>query len=77
LVPGEKDIGQEVDLVVTRYLNRGQIPAGMEWLRHPPRWSASGAGCSFRAMPSAKARIRVCTAHSLILSGATECRLPS
>ena len=33
LVPGEKDIGQEVDLVVTRYLNRGQIPAGMEWLK--------------------------------------------
>lgn len=31
LVPGEKDIGQELDLVVTRYFNQGFVPAGWGW----------------------------------------------
>ncbi|MWV12668.1 transcriptional regulator [Pseudomonas sp. R-28-1W-6] len=32
LEPGEKDLGQEVDLVLTRYFNEGQMPAELGWL---------------------------------------------
>lgn len=32
LLPGEKDLGQEVDLVLTRYFNEGQMPAELGWL---------------------------------------------
>lgn len=32
LQPGEKDLGQEVDLVFTRYFNKGQMPAQLGWL---------------------------------------------
>ncbi|WP_437880545.1 alginate export family protein [Pseudomonas sp. LRF_L74] len=32
LVDGEKDIGQEIDLVMTRYFNEGQMPAELGWL---------------------------------------------
>ena len=32
LQPGEKDLGQELDLVLTRYFNEGQMPAELGWL---------------------------------------------
>ncbi|MDP3845020.1 MAG: alginate export family protein [Pseudomonas sp.] len=32
LVDGEKDLGQELDLVLTRYFNQGQLPAQLGWL---------------------------------------------
>jgi alginate production protein len=32
MVPGEKDIGQEVDLVLTRYFDEGRIPPSLGWL---------------------------------------------
>lgn len=32
LRPGEKDLGQELDLVFTRYFNQGQMPAHLGWL---------------------------------------------
>jgi alginate production protein len=32
LLPGEKYLGQEVDLVLTRYFNQGQMPPQLGWL---------------------------------------------
>lgn len=32
LVNGDKDLGQELDLVLTRYFNKGQMPAQLGWL---------------------------------------------
>ncbi|RJG09708.1 transcriptional regulator [Pseudomonas cavernicola] len=32
LEPGDKDLGQEFDLVLTRYFNEGQMPAELGWL---------------------------------------------
>ena len=74
LQPGEKDIGQELDLVVTKYFARPA--AGLD---EPVRRRALGADPLprrpvRRATPTGRAPTRPCTAPSSTSSGASEPR---